>query len=427
MTFLSHKLDNGLQLLGESSPHALSLSVGFFVRTGSRDEEPQLSGVSHYLEHMAFKGNEKRTALEVNRDFDRIGSNPNAYTSEENTVYYASFLPEYLPEAMDLVANLLMPSLRPADFDVEKDVIINEIGKYHDQPLSSAFDQARQHYFGSHRLGNSILGSKESIRAMTYEQMRDYYRRRYVAPNVTVAVAGRFDWGQFIDLASHYCSAWPSTAAPRQHQQKADAPGDSKVIHREGVAREYVIMTAPAPDARSPLRHAADLLQVILGDGTGSRLYWELVDPGYADEATFYYHEYEDVGAFYTYFSCDGDRTAANRGIALKVLEEVQKEGVEADELEAARTKILSRVVRSGERPKGRMFDLGRSWTYYGAYRSIDDDLRDYEAVTLDHVRQVLQQFPLPHVTTLALGPVKELAGVPASPESPASGSGVTA
>src|SRR3954469_780875 len=102
MQFHSHKLPNGLQLLGESSPHALSVSVGFFVRTGSRDEVPQLSGVSHYLEHMAFKGNEKRDGFAVNRDFDRIGANHNAYTSEENTVYYASVLPEYLPQAMDL-------------------------------------------------------------------------------------------------------------------------------------------------------------------------------------------------------------------------------------------------------------------------------------------------------------------------------------
>jgi predicted Zn-dependent peptidase len=410
MQFHSHKFANGLQLLGESSPHALSVSVGFFVRTGSRDEVPQLSGVSHYLEHMAFKGNEKRTAFEVNRDFDRIGANHNAYTSEENTVYYASVLPEYLPQAMDLVSNLLVPSLRPDDFNVEKDVIINEIGKYLDQPFSAALDQVRQHYFGSHRLGNSVLGTKESITAMTYEQMRDYYRMRYVAPNVTLAVAGRFDWQQVIELAEKHCGNWPSTPAPRQHQKKADAPGDVKAVFREGVAREYVLMLAPAPDARSPLRHAADLLQVVLGDGTGSRLYWELVDPGHADEATFWFVEYEDVGTFYTIFSCDADRAAANRAITLEVLEDVQKNGVTADELEVARMKVLSRVVRSGERPRGRMSDLGRSWIYYGSYRSIDDDLRDYEAVTLDHVRQVLEQYPLPRVTTLAVGPLKEMA-----------------
>jgi predicted Zn-dependent peptidase len=410
MTFHSHKLHNGLQLLGESSPHALSVAVGFFVRTGSRDEEPQLSGVSHYLEHMAFKGNEKRTAFEVNRDFDRIGANHNAYTSEENTVYYASVLPEYLPQAMDLVANLLMPSLRPDDFNVEKDVIINEIGKYQDQPFHAAYDLVRQHYFGSHRLGNSVLGTKESITAMTYEQMRDYYRRRYVAPNVTVSVAGRFDWGQVVELSERFCGGWPSPAAPRQHQQKADAPGDVKVIHRDNVTREYVLMLAPAPGARSPLRHAADLLQVVLGDGTGSRLYWEMVDPGHADEASFSYAEHEEVGTFYTVYSCDPERTASNRALALQVLEQTQKEGVTEDELEVARMKVLSRVVRSGERPRGRMSDLGRSWTYYGCYRSIDDDLRDYEAVTLADVRRVLDEYPLPRVTTLALGPLKGLA-----------------
>src|SRR4051795_6449662 len=135
MPFHHHVLPNGLTIIGETSPSARSAAVGFFVRTGSRDETPEVSGVSHFLEHMVFKGTPRRSAFEVNRDFDRIGADYNAFTSEENTVFHGAVLPEYLPQAVDILADILRPSLREEDFVTEKKVIINEIGKYEDQPL----------------------------------------------------------------------------------------------------------------------------------------------------------------------------------------------------------------------------------------------------------------------------------------------------
>ena len=150
MPFHSHKLANGLQLIGETSSGARSVALGFFVRTGSRDETPEVSGVSHFLEHMVFKGTPRRSALDVNRDFDRIGANYNAFTSEENTVFYAGILPEYLPQAVDLLADILRPSLRVQDFEMEKNVIIEEIGMYEDQPMWSAYDHAKKAYFAEH-------------------------------------------------------------------------------------------------------------------------------------------------------------------------------------------------------------------------------------------------------------------------------------
>ena len=159
MPFHSHKLANGLQIIGETSPSARSVALGFFVRTGARDETPDVSGVTHFLEHMVFKGTPHRTALDVNRDFDRIGADYNAFTSEENTVFHAAVLPEYLPQAVDILADILRPSLRDDDFDMEKNVIIEEIGMYEDQPMWSAYDHAKRVYFADHPLGNSILGT----------------------------------------------------------------------------------------------------------------------------------------------------------------------------------------------------------------------------------------------------------------------------
>src|SRR4051794_38277946 len=175
MPFHSHTLPNGMQVIGETSPSARSAALGFFVRTGARDETEDVSGVTHFLEHMVFKGTPHRTALDVNRDFDRIGAHYNAFTSEENTVFYASILPEYLPQAVDILADILRPSLRTEDFEMEKKVIIEEIGMYDDQPTWSAYDHAKKCYFDVHPLGNSILGTAESITALTRDQMHSYF------------------------------------------------------------------------------------------------------------------------------------------------------------------------------------------------------------------------------------------------------------
>ncbi len=409
MPFHMHKLANGLQLIGETSPQARSAAVGFFVRTGSRDETPEVCGVTHFLEHMAFKGSEKRTAFDVNRDFDRIGADYNAYTSEESTVYHAAVLPEYLPQLVDILADLLRPSLRQEDFDMEKQVIINEIGRYEDMPGWAAYDRAQRLYFAEHKLANSILGTPASITALQRDQMAEYHRRRYVPSNITVSAAGNFDWPAFVELVEQQCGAWPAATAPRTHLGEAPGSGQMAVVTREKAAQEYVFLMSPGPMASSPLRHAADLLAMAIGDDSGSRLYWELVDPGLADSASCGFREYEDTGVFYTSYTCERERTGSNRDIVLRVLESVQKDGISQAELEQARNKMLSRVVRGSERPKGRMFTLGTSWMYYGTYRSVDDELRDYEAVTLADVRNVLDRYPLTRLTTLALGPLAEL------------------
>src|SRR5207247_7220282 len=139
---------------------------------------------------MVFKGTPRRTAWDVNRDFDQIGANYNAFTSEENTVFYAAVLPEYLPPVIDILADILRPSLRDDDFNMEKNVIIEEIGMYEDQPMWSAYDRAKRAYFADHPLGNTILGTPESIRALQRDQMHAYLERRYVPQNITVVAAG---------------------------------------------------------------------------------------------------------------------------------------------------------------------------------------------------------------------------------------------
>jgi predicted Zn-dependent peptidase len=409
MSFQQHTLANGLDVIGELSPSARSVALGFFVRTGARDETPEVSGVSHFLEHMVFKGTPRRTALQVNCDFDRIGANYNAFTSEENTVFYAAVLPEYLPAAVDILADILRPSLRGEDFDVEKNVIIEEIGMYEDQPMWCAYDQAKKAYFDGHPLGNSVLGSVASIKDLKREQMQRYYDRRYVAPNITVAAAGNFDWPQLVKLIERHCADWPAGKARRTGIRPARGSDSFQVVAKDKLQQEHVFLISPAPAADAPLRHAADVVAMILGDDTGSRLHWALVDPGLAEGADVSFHDYEGTGSYFTSLSCAPEKTQKNLSIVRGIFRQVQKDGVTPQELTQAKSKVLSRVVRASERPMGRMQALGMAWTYLGKYRSTDDELKAFEAVTLKKINQVLKQYPFEPMATLALGPVKKL------------------
>jgi predicted Zn-dependent peptidase len=358
---------------------------------------------------MVFKGTPRRTALDVNLDFDRIGANYNAFTSEENTVFYAAILPEYLPQAVDILADILRPSLRAEDFDMEKNVIIEEIGMYDDQPMMAAYERAKRVYFANHPLGNSILGTKESITALTRDQMQAYFERRYVAPNITVVAAGRFEWKELMALVEKRCGAWNRGPVGRKGVRPVEGSGQFEIVTRDGVAQEHVLVISPGPPAHSQLRYAAGTLGMIIGDDSGSRLYWSLVDPGLAESADMSFHDYEGTGAFYTSFSCEPENTQKNLSIVHRVLRSVQQDGVSEEELQQAKSKILSRIVRASERPMGRMQAIGMDWIYLGKYRTADEELKAYDAVSLKAIRRLLEKYPLDKVTTLALGPLKRL------------------
>jgi predicted Zn-dependent peptidase len=410
VAFQTHTLANGLQIIGETSPSARSTALGFFVRTGSRDETSAVAGVTHFLEHMVFKGTPRRTALEVNRDFDRIGAHYNAFTSEENTVFYAAVLPEYIPQAVDILADILRPSLRVEDFDLEKNVIIEEIGMYEDQPMWSAYDQAKRFHFADHPLGNTILGTPESIRALKRDQMHEYFTRRYVAPNITAVAAGNFDWPRLVELVEKQCGDWTAGPVGRQQVRESAGAATFHVLTKQKVTQEHVFLLSPGPAAESPLRYAADTLALAIGDDSGSRLYWALVDPGLADAADTSFHDYQGTGAFYTYYSCEPGQVQENLDIVRDLLGEVQRQGITEEELQQAKSKIGSRVVRGSERPMGRMQAIGMTWTYLRQYRSVDDELKAFDAVTLDTIRELLDRYPLDRTTTLALGPLETLA-----------------
>ncbi len=408
MNFHELRLENGLQVVAELNPNVHSVAAGFFVRTGSRDETTDVSGVSHFLEHMAFKGNDDLSADDVNRIFDEVGAKYNASTSEEVTLFYAAVLPEYLPRTFELLSAIIYPSLRPSDFDMEKKVILEEIGMYADLPTFTAYEKAMQEHFSGHPLGMSILGTNQSIEALTSEQMQEYHRTHYLAGNIVLAVAGNAQWDDVQKLVHEHCDHWPAGCFDRPVDE-AKPTGGLTLITRESSVQQHVMQMAPAPPAKSDLRFPAEILSVIVGDDAGSRMYWEIVDPGHAESAELGYNEYDGSGTYLTYLGCDPDATSENLKRIETIYAELNTDGITEAELEQAKSKVASRIVLRGERPMGRLSSLGGNWIYRQEYRSITDDLDIVRGMTVDDIRQLLDTYPLATTTKTGIGPLETL------------------
>jgi predicted Zn-dependent peptidase len=406
MEFKSDKLDNGLVLIGEINKSAKSAAVGFFVRTGSRDENERINGVSHFLEHMLFKGTDKLSALEVNEAFDRTGAQFNAFTSEENTVYYAAVLPEYLVQVTQLWIQLMRPALRDEDFNIEKNVIKEEIAMYKDLPSFDVMDQCRTLHFDGHPCGNSVLGSEESIGNLTAEQMRAYFAKRYAPNNIVLACAGNFDWDQIRSLAVDSCGAWQQQTVGREltHSQ-----GSRKEQRHEkaNLVREHICLMSAGVSAQDPRRFSASLLGMIIGDEVGSRFFWELVDKALAESASMQFVPMDGTGVFCSYIRCSSDNVTKVLDIVKNIFNDLTSNGVTEDELTKARNKVLSVLVIKNELPMGRLIDLGFNWTYLQRYQAIEEDVRAIKAVTVDDVHSLIEQYQPGEFTQLSLGPVR--------------------
>lgn len=404
MEFREHTLPNGLEIVAECNPLALSTSIGFFVRAGARDESDELAGVSHFLEHMAFKGTPRRTADDVNREFDEIGAHYNAYTSEEHTVYYGTVLPEFQHACVDLLTDIVRPSLRDDDFEMEKKVIIEEIQMYMDQPPYGMDDRVKELCFGDHPVSRSVLGTEESIRALTADAMRSYFASRYSTGAMTLVAAGRVDFEDLIQQAAEACGSWE-----RREEDRPRTPGVGRLatetVTRPSATQQYVLRLAAGPDATDKDRYAAKLLTMAVGDDSGSRLYWELVDPGHAETASLGHYEYQDVGMLFTWMSCAPEELEANLERVNAVLSGAQAGGVTEEEIARARNKIKSRVVIGNERPRSRLFSVGGNWVHRREYRTAREDLDALDAVTVADVRRVLDRFPLTAGAAVTVGP----------------------
>ncbi len=409
MRFREHCLDNGLEIIAECNPAAYSAAFAFFVKTGSRDEDDATSGVSHFLEHMTFKGTPSRSAADVNRQLDELGAYSNAFTSEEQTVYYVAVLPEFQDPAIDLLCDIMRPSLRADDFEMEKQVILEEIAKYEDQPPFGAHEKSMAVHFGAHPLARSVLGTQDTVSALTPERMRAYFDLRYAPNNMTLVAAGNVDFDQLVRLASEKCGHWQSRPVDRL-TPRAAANRDFQVFPHDVASQQYVIQIANGPAADEDSRYASRVLSTVVGDDSGSRLFWKLIDTGRAECAVMYSYEYQGTGIFLSMLCGVPDDTPDNLQEMFDTFREVEIEGITAEELAQAQNKICAHIVLQSERPTNRLFSVGDNWVQRRAYQTVREVIAAYQAVSLRDVQEVLRQYPLTTHSTVAVGPLRTLA-----------------
>ena len=402
MIFNETKLSNGLTVLGEVRENAVSVALGFFVKTGARDETQELSGVSHFLEHMMFKGTPKRTALDINFQLAAMGAQANAFTSEENTVYYAAVLPEYFHEALELFSDMLRPSLDPGEFATEKKVILEEIALYQDKPHFLVFESALREHYRGHTAGNSVLGSLESVGALTQEAMKQYFDARYIPNNMLLVASGNFVFEDLVNDAEKYCQSWQSGVAGRD-MRKHTPNCSSHNLNKEQLTRSHICLVSDAPSAADPHRFASQVLSTIMGDSQGSRVYWDLVDRGIVDMAGIDTDEMDGTGVVVASASCAVEDTDEVADTLKRIL--CTPREFSDDELDRAKTKIRTRLVLQGESSMRRLMSVGLDWLARSSYLSLEDELKTIAAIQREDIEKLLEVYPFTPQTEVRLLP----------------------
>ena len=397
-----HTLDNGLTLLGECNPANVSASVGFFVRAGARDETPVESGVSHFLEHMMFKGTPTRSSMDITYQMGNIGAQANAWTSEENTVYYACVIPEYFGAMQELLSDMLRPALDLEEFTTEKKVILEEIALYQDRPFFYLYEHATKDYFGDHPAGNSVLGSTQTVGELSQAQMRDYFDRRYSPARIVLVASGKFNWDSFASDAEKYCGSWKNLPACREAK-----PHLARELQREyrkkNLMQSHIVLMTTGPSAQDDDRYPASILATILGDSSGSKLYWELVDPGTVESASMESDEKDGAGCFVVSAGMEPGKIDGVSKTIRKVL--ANPSDFSDEDLARAKTKLISRIVLGGELPMGRLMALGIEWNYRQRSSTLSEIIDRVRAVDRKQIEAMLEKYPLKQWSEFRLVP----------------------
>jgi len=396
--FRNVTLDNGLQVVADIDNRGYSAAIGYFVRAGARDETDSESGLSHFLEHMMFKGTATRSASDVNRELDELGGQSNAYTSEEQTVYYAAVLPKYQRRMVDLLSDMMRPRLDASEFETERGVILEEIAKYEDQPPFGAFERVMECCYGPRGLGRRILGTTQSIESMHVDTMRNYFSTRYRPQNMVLAASGNVDFDDLVEQAGEATASWNDLVLPKP--PSADDPDRlpegvelNARLSIPDATQAYRVTLSGGPSMAAADRYAMRLLTSVIGDDGGSRLFWDLIDTGRAEIATLWPQEYADTGALFSYLVCSPEEMDSNIRLMNDAIDFVVREGIKQEELDQVINKTLAGVIMSSERPSQRLFGLGNHWLCCGEYRSTDELLDAYRAVDMAAIEDAARRY----------------------------------
>lgn len=386
-------LPNGLRIITQDMPSIRSVSIGMWVDTGSRDELPIEAGSSHFLEHLLFKGSEKMSAHYIGESLDAVGARHNAFTSKEYTCYWARARDDDLPLALNILAEMLQrPAFRQSEIDSERHVVLEEINMNEDDPTDVAHEIFMRSIWQDHPLAPPILGTKDSITAMTRETIAAYWSRRYSPYSTVVAAAGRIDHDDFVARVGNLMGDWKGSAGGRS--SAATVPGTRIEITTRDTEQAHLVIGGFGLSRDDERRWALTVADHVLGGGMSSRLFREIrEDRGLAYAVHSFRMGFLEAGSVGVYVGTTPTQAPEVLKLVRAEFSKLVDEGITAGELERAKGYVKGSLVLSLEDATSRMTRLGRSEITEAEHLSIDDVVARIEAVELDQVHEIAAAF----------------------------------
>lgn len=383
--------DNGITVIFDSIDNISTCSLGVFVRTGSKDELPDEDGISHVLEHMMFKGTEKRNYFEISEEVDYLGASINAHTSKEETVYYINSLSEYINKSSDILFDIVTNSLfSEKELEKEKDVIIEEIKMYEDMPDDLVFElNYRDAIKGN--LGKNIIGTEESVKSFTSTKINQYYSERYTKDNIVIVISGKFDKQEIIDNIEKYFGKLKDNAI----QKYATIPfefnvGNSK--HEKDIKQVNICITHKGLSYMDEKRFYFDIVSNIMGGSMSSRLFQEIrEEQGLAYSVYTYSQAYKEGGVVSTYIGTSKESYEKAVEITLKEFTKLRENGILTKELDKAKNKFLSKIAFSMENPRSRMSILGNYYLRNKVIFEVEEVKKEIMSLEENEINQFLK------------------------------------
>ena len=403
------KLQNGARLLLEKVPGARSAALGFFVGVGSRHETAAENGSAHFIEHMLFKGTHRRSAADLAMDMDAIGGQVNAFTTKEHTCFYARSLDRHLPQALDILSDMLFHSkFAQEDVETERGVILEEIGMYEDTPEDLVAERLASAIYKGTALARPILGTQATLSNMTGERLKDWHQRHYLPGNLVAALAGSFTQAQVDEILALMGSLEPGPA-PVQTPAKYKR---AVTCRRKNIEQNHLILAFPAMNYLDPRRYQLLLLNSLLGGGCSSRLFQEVREKrGLCYTVYSYVADHEDVGLQGIYTAVNPEQENAALTTIRNIIDDLAQHGPTQAELDRAREQAKAGLLLGCESIQSRMSHLGNAALLYHKVREVDEIIAEYEAVTRDQVQCLAQEmFSFDHASLSAVGKVKTIA-----------------
>jgi predicted Zn-dependent peptidase len=407
-------LPNGLLVLTEAMPHMRSVSMGVWIDSGSRDEAPEVNGISHFLEHMVFKGTTTRSAQQFAREVDAIGGNLDAFTGKETVCFNIKVLDENVPAALDLLTDLVLhPTFAPDDIAKEQGVILEEIKMDEDNPDYLVHELFTQNFWKGDALGRPILGTAETVSSFTQAIVLDEYARRFTPANMVFSAAGNLDHDTFVEqVAAAFTSLSASSGAKLARTPAPQAFPHITLKNKKSLEQVQFCLAVPSLPVSDPDRYAAYLLNSILGGGMSSRLFQAIREErGLAYSIYSELNPFRDTGSLAVYAGCAIANLREVLTLTLAEFTRLKSEPVTDEELDRARNQTKGNMVLGLESSSSRMSSLARQQMYWGKFFSIDEITAEIDRVTAADLQRVARQLLQPESLALTLlgnlGPLK--------------------